>query len=80
MPQEAKRLENVTPGDAQFTLVLKWRNGTVQTVDLSGLIAESRHFRRFLDEPDTFHDVRVGNWGHGIAWSNGLDYSASNLS
>lgn len=79
MPQESKRLDDVKPGDGRFTLVLKWRDGTVQTVDLSGLVAGSRHFRRFLDEPGTFSDVRIVNWGHGIAWSNGLDYSAEYL-
>lgn len=79
MQRESKRLDDVTPGDGRFTLVLKWRDGTTQTVDLSGLVAGSRHFRRFVDEPGTFRDARVINWGHGIEWPNGLDYSAENL-
>jgi hypothetical protein len=73
------RLAKVEPGDGPFTLVLTWKDGTTQSVDLSGLVAGSRHFRRFSDEPGTFRDARVVNWGHGIAWPNGLDYSAENL-
>ena len=79
MPHEVKRLQGVGPGDGQFSLVLSWRDGTEQAVDLSGLVAGSRHFHRFVDEPGTFRDARVVNWGHGIAWPNGLDYSAENL-
>jgi hypothetical protein len=79
MPHESKRLEDAKPGDGRFTLALRWRDGTAQTVDLSGLVARSRHFRRFLDEPGTFRDARVINCGHGIAWQNGLDYAAGNL-
>jgi len=79
MSQESKRLKDVKPGDERFTLVLEWRDGTAQTVDLSGLVAGSRHFHRFVDEPGTFRDARVINWGHGIEWPNGLDYSAENL-
>lgn len=79
MPHESKRLEDVKPGDGPFTLALRWQDGTTQTVDLSGLVAGSRHFRRFVDEPGTFRDARVINWGHGISWPNGLDYAAENL-
>ena len=79
MHHEVKRLQGVRPGDGQFSLVLSWRDGTEQAVDLSGLVAGSRHFHRFVDEPGTFRDARVVNWGHGIDWPNGLDYSAENL-
>lgn len=79
MPRDLKRLVNVKPGDGPFVLDLTWSNGTTQCVDLSGLVVGSRHFRRFLQEPGTFRDARVVNWGHGIAWPNGLDYGAENL-
>lgn len=79
MPRKMKRLEGVVPGEGRFTLVLIWKGGTRQSADLSGLVANFRHFHRFLVEPGTFRDARVVNWGHGIAWPNGLDYSAENL-
>ena len=73
------RLKAVKSADAPFTLHLTWDNGSEQTVDLSGMIKGSRHFRVFKDDADAFNAVSVINWGHGIGWENGLDYSAENL-
>lgn len=74
-----KRLAAVRTTDRPFTLLLQWDDGFEQQADLSGLIALSRHFAVFADDPDAFAKVRVINWGHGVAWENGLDYSAENL-
>lgn len=74
-----KRLKEVSVADQPFTLRLVWDEGFEQEADLSGLIALSRHFSVFADDPDSFAKVSVINWGHGIAWENGLDYSAENL-
>lgn len=73
------RLSDVEVTKRPFSLRLRWQDGRVETADLSGLIAASRHFRRFLDDPKVFQTVKVVNWGHGVAWENGLDYSAENL-
>jgi len=76
------RLNKVSPlskTDAPFGLSLTWADGRAQTVDLSGLITFSRHFKVFAKSPDAFTKVSVINWGHGIEWENGLDYSAENL-
>tara|TARA_R110000868_G_scaffold162903_3_gene394641 strand:- start:107635 stop:108165 length:531 start_codon:yes stop_codon:yes gene_type:complete len=74
-----KRLVDVGATDTPFTLQLRWDDGVEQRADLSGVIALSRHFAVFSDDPDAFSKVRIINWGHGIAWENGLDYSAENL-
>jgi len=76
------RLNNVSPlskTDTPFGLSLTWTDGRSQTIDLSGLITFSRHFRVFAKDPEAFTKVSVINWGHGIEWENGLDYSAENL-
>jgi hypothetical protein len=73
------RLKAVKHTDAPFTLLLTWDDGSEQIADLSGMIAVSRHFRVFKDNSDAFNAVSVINWGHGIEWENGLDYSAENL-
>lgn len=73
------RLKAVKPTDAPFSLLLTWDDGREQVADLSGMVAVSRHFGVFKDDPDAFNAVRVINWGHGIEWKNGLDYSAENL-
>ncbi len=74
-----KRLAGINATSKPFTLSLLWDSGFEQQVDLSGLIALSRHFAVFADDPDAFAKVGVINWGHGIAWENGLDYSVENL-
>jgi hypothetical protein len=73
------RLKNVKSSDAPFTLLLTWDDDSEQIADLSGMIAVSRHFSIFKKRPDEFSSVSVTNWGHGIEWENGLDYSAENL-
>ncbi|WP_167710584.1 DUF2442 domain-containing protein [Thalassospira xiamenensis] len=74
-----KRLAAVKTTDRPFTLLLQWDGGFEQQADLSGLVTLSRHFAVFADDPDAFAKVGVINWGHGVAWENGLDYSAENL-
>lgn len=73
------RLIDIASAKAPFTLSLTWNNGKKQTVDLSGLVAHSDRFRVFAEEPETFREVSVINWGHGIEWENGLDLSAESL-
>ncbi|PKR54914.1 hypothetical protein COO20_05830 [Thalassospira marina] len=77
--ENMKRLESITVSEQPFTLVLQWQTGVRQNADLSGLIALSRHFSIFANDPEAFAKVRVINWGHGIEWENGLDFSAENL-
>lgn len=74
-----KRLSTVTPSGEAFVLTLTWEDGSQQTANLSGLVNFSRHFKTFSGDPDSFNQVSVINWGHGIEWENGLDYSAENL-
>jgi plasmid maintenance system antidote protein VapI len=78
MKDIAMRLKQVEAGD-NFTLTLTWEDGTIQTADLSGLVRASRHFKIFAKDPEAFKFVAPINWGHGVGWDNGLDYSAENL-
>ncbi|WP_420723323.1 MULTISPECIES: DUF2442 domain-containing protein [unclassified Hwanghaeella] len=74
----AMRLQNVKPLE-NFCLALTWEDGPTQVADLSGLVRASRHFNVFAKDPDAFKTVTTINWGHGVGWSNGLDFSAENL-
>lgn len=74
-----KRLKKVSAIGGTFILKLHWDDGGGQTADLSGLVLLSRHFKAFADEPKNFAKVKVINWGHGVEWENGLDYSTENL-
>jgi hypothetical protein len=73
------RLKNVRAGKTPWTLEVVWKDGSRRTVDLTGLVHRSRHFKRFLAEPSAFRKVKVVDWGAGIGWANGLDYSADTL-
>jgi DNA-binding transcriptional regulator YiaG len=73
------RVKGVKPGKLPWTLEIVWHDGSRSNVDLTGLVHRSRHFRRFLEEPLAFRKVRVVEWGAGIGWDNGLDYSADTL-
>jgi hypothetical protein len=64
---------------APFSLDVAWGDGTKSRIDLTGLVHTSRHFKVFADDPAAFRRVRVVGYGSGIAWANGLDYSAATL-
>jgi len=73
------RIKSVRPGKAPWTLDVVWKDGSRGRVDLTGLVHRSRHFREFLEEPLAFRKVKVVDWGAGIGWENGLNYSADTL-
>ena len=73
------RVKAVSAAKAPLTLKVEWADGRRSTVDLTGLVYSSKHFRIFADHPDKFRQVKPVNWGDGIGWENGLDYSANTL-
>jgi hypothetical protein len=73
------RVKSVKAGRASWVLDIVWRDGSRDCVDLTGLVHRSRHFRQFLGEPATFKRVKVVDWGAGVGWANGLDFSADTL-
>ncbi len=62
-----------------WMLDVVWDNSRKSRVDLTGLIHRSRHFGVFVHDPEAFRKVAPVNFGSGIGWENGLDYSASTL-
>lgn len=79
LPEDLPRLRNVRAAKAPWTIDVVWKDGSRDFVDLTGLVHRSRHFRQFLAEPSAFRKVKIVDWGAGISWENGLDYSASTL-
>jgi len=69
----------VSPARSPLTLNVRWADGTASRVDLTGLVHSSRHFRVFADDSKAFRKVRPTEFGGGIEWDNGLDYSADTL-
>lgn len=63
---------------APYTLRVAWQDGRIDTVNLEGMIAEFAPFAP-LREPAMFATVRVMEYGDGLEWEGGFDYSADTL-
>jgi DNA-binding transcriptional regulator YiaG len=59
-------------------LRVKWKDGRSETVDLTGVVQAFAPFAPLRD-PALFRKVSAVGRGTGIAWANGLDYSAESL-
>ena len=75
---EMPRIDKLLRSQRPRTLVIYWRGGGVDKVDLSGLITRSKHFA-VLADPELFATAKAVAFGGGVGWANGLDYSATNL-
>src|SRR5579863_1774320 len=72
-----RRIDSVST-ERPYTLLVKWRDGRVDRVDMSGVINTKELFRG-LKEYSVFDTAKVVAHGSGIEWRNGLDYSADSL-
>ena len=73
------RVKSVSASRAPLTLKVEWTDGAKSKIDLTGLVYSSRHFRVFADDAEAFRQVKPDEFGTGIEWANGLDYSARTL-
>ena len=62
-----------------YVLNIEWQDGSKSKADLTGLVYSSRHFRVFVTDAAAFREVRSDEFGTGVEWENGLDYSAASL-
>jgi len=72
------RLRSIRPGEKPCTVVVRWTNNRLDTIDLTGLIFRSRHFAPLRD-PARFGEVSVIAYGWAIGWPGDLDYGADTL-
>lgn len=72
-----RRIADVRAVDAN-RLVVTWKDGAVDTIDMTGVIAGFAPFAP-LNEPSLFRTAAVAGYGSGIEWANGLTYSADSL-
>ena len=66
-------VEAAAPG----RLAVRWSNGREAELDLSGL-AEEPGFEALRD-PQAFAAVEVGDWGHSVRWTSGVELGAQTL-
>jgi DNA-binding transcriptional regulator YiaG len=73
------RIVAVTADKKPLTLRLRWDRGDESRVDVSGLIETFRVYEPLRRSPDLFRQVRVGEHGTDIVWSDEIDMAADTL-
>ncbi len=73
------RIVAVSSGERPYTLQICWDSGVKSLVDVSGLIETFRAYMPLRQSAELFHQVRVGEYGTDIVWSDELDMSADTL-
>jgi hypothetical protein len=80
MPKKAlPRIVAVVVGEHPHTLRITWDRGGDTLVDVSGLLETFHVYAPLRHSPDLFHQVRVGEYGTDIVWSDQLDMAADTL-
>jgi len=69
----------VTAGNRPLTLLLRWQDGSEGVVDVSGIIGAFRVYAPLRDSSELFRQVRLGEHGTDIAWSDEIDMAADTL-
>ncbi|UEM18418.1 helix-turn-helix transcriptional regulator [Skermanella mucosa] len=72
-----RRIDKIS-ASAPYLLHVTWRDGGDDEVDMTGVVNGLDIFAP-LKDPELFATVEVVDWGSGIEWRNGLDYSSDSL-
>jgi len=73
------RIIAVSAGERPNTLHIRWVSGDESLVDVSGLVETFRVYTSLRQSAELFRQVRVGEYGTDIVWSDELDMSADTL-
>jgi DNA-binding transcriptional regulator YiaG len=74
------RIAEVAPAKRPpFSLRIVWDNGDRSIVDVSGLIESFRFYAPLRTSPELFRQVRLGEHGTDVVWSDAIDMAADTL-
>ncbi len=73
------RIVAVSPGERPMTLRVRWDNGEESLVDVSGMIQSFRVYEPLRQSPELFRQVRVGEHGTDVVWTDEIDMAADTL-
>ena len=80
MPRKVlQRIVAVTPDAAPMTLRIRWDRGDESLIDVSDMIESFRRYARLRQSPELFRQVRVGEHGTDVVWTDEIDMSADTL-
>jgi DNA-binding transcriptional regulator YiaG len=73
------RIVAVVPGEQPMTLRVRWDNGEKSLIDVSGMIQSFRAYAPLRQSPELFRQVRVGEYGTDVVWTDEIDMAADTL-
>ena len=73
------RIAAVAPGKAPLTLQVRWQHGGESLVDVSGLVGAFRAYTPLRENRALFRQVRAGEHGTDVAWTEEIDMAADTL-
>jgi DNA-binding XRE family transcriptional regulator len=73
------RVAAVAAAEQPMTLRVRWDNEREDLVDVSGLIQTFRAYEPLRSSPELFRQVRVGEYGADIVWTDAIDMAADTL-
>jgi Protein of unknown function (DUF2442) len=80
MPKKTlPRIVAVTADKNPLTLRIRWDGDEESNVDVSGLIATFRVYEPLRRSPKLFRQVRLGEHGTDIVWTDDIDMAADTL-
>jgi DNA-binding transcriptional regulator YiaG len=80
MPKKSlPRIVAVTAEKKPLTLRIRWDKFDESQIDVSGLIETFRVYEPLRRSPGLFAQVRVGEYGADVVWSDDIDMSADTL-
>ena len=80
MPKKTlPRIVAVSADKKPLTLRIYWDRGDESQIDVSGLIEAFRVYEPLRRSPELFAQVRLGEHGTDVVWSDDIDMSADTL-
>jgi DNA-binding XRE family transcriptional regulator len=73
------RIVAVAPGEQPMTLRVRWDKGEESLIDLSGMIQSFRVYAPLRQSPELFRQVRVGELGTDVVWTDEIDMAVDTL-
>jgi hypothetical protein len=66
-------------GEQPFTLRVRWAHGENSVIDVSAMIETFRLYAPLRSDPSSFANVKVGEYGTHVAWTDDIDMAATTL-
>jgi hypothetical protein len=80
MPRKVlPRIVAAAPGERPMTLRVRWDQGTESFIDVSGMIQTFRVYAPLRRSPKLFRQVRPGEHGTDVVWTDDIDMAADTL-